>query len=84
MTEISKTETGDLDRKVADRLAGLPGVDASHVEAHVEGTTVVLEGSVDTLASARKVILGTETIDGVHDVQNHLTLTGRPDSKDQQ
>jgi len=37
---------------------------------------VVLEGAVDTIMTARKVILATETVDGVHDVDNHLTLTG--------
>ncbi len=37
---------------------------------------MVLEGAVDTIMTARKVILATETVDGVHDVDNHLTLTG--------
>lgn len=67
----------NLDNEVAARLAALPDVDASAVEAHVEGTTVVLEGAVDNIMSARKVILATETMDGVHDVENHLTLTGK-------
>lgn len=77
MTEISKTDGKDLGSEVTARLASLPDVDASAVEAHVEGTTVVLEGAVDNIMSARKVILATETLDGVHDVENHLTLTGK-------
>lgn len=76
MTETSKIESNNLGSDVAARIASLPDVDTSAVELHVEGTTVVLEGSVDTIMTARKVILATETVDGVHDVENHLTLTG--------
>lgn len=76
MTGMSNNDGKNLDSEVAARLASLPDVDASAVEAHVEGTTVVLEGAVDNIMSARKVILATETMDGVHDVENHLTLTG--------
>lgn len=76
MTGMSNNDGNNLDSEVAARLASLPDVDASAVEAHVEGTTVVLEGAVDNIMSARKVILATETMDGVHDVENHLTLTG--------
>ncbi len=76
MTGISKIDGKDLGSEVAARLQSLQDVDASAIEAHVEGTTVVLEGAVDNLMSARKVILATETVDGVHDVENHLTLTG--------
>lgn len=76
MTETSKIEDSKLGSDVAARIASLPDVDTSAVEPHVEGTTVVLEGSVDTIMTARKVILATETINGVHDVENHLTLTG--------
>ncbi len=77
MTETLKANDNDLGSKVEDRLSSLSDVDASAVEAHVEGTTVILDGSVDNLMSARKVILAAETIDGVHDVENHLTLTGK-------
>lgn len=77
MTATSKTTDTNLEDKVTSRLAALPDIDATAVEAHVDGTTVVLDGSVDNLMSARKVILAAETIDGVHDVKNHLTLTGR-------
>jgi len=79
MTGMSNNDGKNLDSEVAARLASLPDVDASAVEAHVEGTTVVLEGAVDNIMSARKVILATETMDGVHDVENHLTLTGNTD-----
>jgi osmotically-inducible protein OsmY len=81
MTDTSKMDSSELDSKVAERLAALPDVDASAVEAHTEGTTVVLEGAVDTIMSARKVVFAAETVDGVHDVENHLTLTGRPDAQ---
>jgi osmotically-inducible protein OsmY len=77
ITETSKTEGNDLGSEVAARLSALPDVDVSAIDAKLEGTTVVLEGSVDTIMSARKVILATETVDGVHDVENHLTLTGK-------
>jgi osmotically-inducible protein OsmY len=76
MTETSKIEDSKLGTDVATRIASLPDVDTSAIEPHVEGTTVVLEGEVDTIMTARKVILATETLDGVHDVENHLTLTG--------
>ena len=73
--------TGDqtaakLERKVSERLAGLPDLDASHIAPHAEGTKIILEGSVDTVFSARKAVLSTETVDGVHDVESRLTLTG--------
>ncbi|MBW9087508.1 BON domain-containing protein [Rhizobium wenxiniae] len=76
MTETSKIEDSKLSSDVAARIASLPDIDTSAVEPHMEGTTVVLEGAVDTIMTARKVILATETVDGVHDVENHLTLTG--------
>lgn len=69
----------ELEQKVTERLAGLPDVDVSHIEPHAEGTRVVLEGSVDTVFSARKAVLSAETVDGVHDVESHLTLTGTSD-----
>lgn len=78
MTEISKIGGNGLNTEVAARFAALPDVDVSDVKTRVEGTTIVLEGSVNNLMSARKLILAAETIDGVHDVENHLTLTGRP------
>lgn len=77
MTDTSKIEDTELGSKVAARLASLPDVDMSALDAHLEGSTVVLEGSIDTIMSARKVILAAETVDGVHDVENHLTLTGK-------
>ncbi|SFB37233.1 BON domain-containing protein [Rhizobium sp. NFR07] len=81
MTETSKIEGNDLGSEVAARLSALPDVDVSAVEARLDGTTVVLEGSVDTVFSARKVVFAAETIDGVHDVENHLTLTGKTDDR---
>lgn len=80
MTETSKTHADNLDSDVAERLASISGIDTSAIEAHIEGTTVILEGSVDTIMSARQVIFAAETIDGVHDVENHLTLTGKPNA----
>lgn len=71
MTETSNISGEQLGNEVTARLASLADVDASAIEARIEGTTVVLEGSVDTIMSARKVILATETMDGVHDVENH-------------
>ncbi|MBB4347501.1 MULTISPECIES: BON domain-containing protein [Rhizobiaceae] len=76
MTETSKIEDSKIGSDVAARIASLPDIDTSAVEPHVKGTTVVLEGAVDTIMTARKVILAAETVDGVHDVENHLTLTG--------
>ncbi|WP_105382321.1 BON domain-containing protein [Neorhizobium alkalisoli] len=74
---VSHAKSGaELERKVAERLAALPDVDASAIEPHAEGTKIVLEGSVDTVFSARKAVLSAETVDGVHDVESHLTLTG--------
>jgi osmotically-inducible protein OsmY len=81
MTETSKIEGSELGSEVAARLSALPDVDVSAVEARLDGTTVVLEGSVDTIMSARKIILAAETVDGVHDVENHLTLTGKTDGQ---
>ncbi len=79
--EAGKAEAGktaaELERKVTARLAGLPDVDVSQIEPHAEGTKVILEGSVDTVFSARKAVLSAETADGVHDVESHLTLTGK-------
>ncbi|MGK6316813.1 BON domain-containing protein [Neorhizobium sp. DT-125] len=79
MNATADKTAAELERKVSERLAGLPDVDASHIEPHAEGTKVILEGSVDTVFSARKAVLSAETVDGVHDVESHLTLTGRKD-----
>ncbi|MGK9051005.1 BON domain-containing protein [Neorhizobium petrolearium] len=79
MNATADKTAAELERKVSERLAGLPDVDASHIEPHAEGTKVILEGSVDTVFSARKAVLSAETVDGVHDVESHLTLTGSKD-----
>ena len=68
-----------LEQKVSERLASLPDVDASAITPYVEGTKVILEGSVDTVFTARKAVLSAETVDGVHDVESHLSLTGKTD-----
>jgi len=77
MTTEPNSGNADLEKKVTERLAKLPDVDASAIEPHAEGTKVILEGSVDTVFSARKAVLSAETVDGVHDVESHLTLTGK-------
>lgn len=77
MTANLNSGNNDLEQKVTERLAELPDVDASAIEPHVEGTKVILEGSVDTVFSARKAVLSAETVDGVHDVESRLTLTGK-------
>lgn len=77
MTTDMNGENNSLEQKVTQRLAELPDVDASAIEPHAEGTKVILEGSVDTVFSARKAVLSAETVDGVHDVESRLTLTGK-------
>lgn len=77
MNATADKTAAELEQKVSERLAALPDVDSSTIEPHAEGTKVVLEGSVDTVFSARKAVLSAETVDGVHDVESHLTLTGK-------
>lgn len=77
MNATADKSAAELEKKVSERLATLSDVDSSTIEPHAEGTKVVLEGSVDTVFSARKAVLSAETVDGVHDVESHLTLTGR-------
>lgn len=79
MNPTADKTAAELERQVFERLANLPDVDASMIEPHVEGTRVILEGSIDTVFSARKAVLSAETVDGVHDVESHLTLTGNKD-----
>ncbi|MFB9950772.1 BON domain-containing protein [Rhizobium puerariae] len=79
MNAIAGKTAAELEREVSERLADLPDVDVSHIEPHAEGTRVILEGSVDTVFSARKAVLSAETVEGVHDVESHLTLTGARD-----
>lgn len=77
MTAELNSGNTDIEKKVSERLAELPDVDATAIEPHAEGTKVILEGSVDTVFSARKAVLSAETVDGVHDVESRLTLTGK-------
>ncbi|MDR6818649.1 osmotically-inducible protein OsmY [Neorhizobium sp. 2083] len=77
MNATADKTAAELEQKVSERLAALPDVDSSTIEPHAEGTKVVLEGSVDTVFSARKAVLSAETVDGVHDVESHLALTGK-------
>jgi len=77
MTSELNNGNTDLEQKVTQRLSELPDVDASAIEPHAQGTKVTLEGSVDTVFSARKAVLSAETVDGVHDVESRLTLTGK-------
>ncbi|MGO7565015.1 BON domain-containing protein, partial [Rhizobium johnstonii] len=66
----------DLESRVNDNLENIPEVDIDSVEFHADGHVVTLEGSVETIAIARKVELGALSVDGVHHVLNKLQLTG--------
>lgn len=79
MTANNDKTEAQIEQDVAARLASLPDVDASAIHPHAEGTKIILEGSVDTVFSARKAVLSAEAVDGVHDVESHLKLTGRKD-----
>jgi BON domain len=73
---IGRDESDDLEARVTDNLENIPEVDIDSVEVHADGHTITLEGSVETIGIARKVELGTLSVDGVHHVRNHLQMTG--------
>lgn len=62
---------------VCDRLSQSEWVDASDIEVHVEGETVVLDGSVH---SSHERVLASDVIrdiSGVGRIANHLLVAGR-------
>jgi hypothetical protein len=58
---------------VCERLAD-DRLDASNIDVHLEGTEVVLEGTVETKRDKRRAEDLVENVPGVTDVQNHLVV----------
>ena len=58
------------------RQAIAEGLDPDSIDIHVDGHTVTLEGSVETIGMARKVELGALSVDGVRHIRNRLETTG--------
>lgn len=73
---IDRDESDELEARVTENLENIPDVDVDSVEVHADSHTVTLEGSVETIGIARKVELGTLSVDGVRRVRNHLRMTG--------
>lgn len=59
---------------VCERLADDDRLDASNIDVRLEGTEVVLEGTVETKRDKRRAEDLVENIPGVTNVQNHLVV----------
>ena len=62
---------------VCDRLSDHPALDASNIDIKVEGSEVVLTGTVNTREDKRRAEDLAESISGVTNVQNQLRVTHR-------
>jgi len=73
---IDRDESDELEARVTEILENIPDVDIHSIDVHVDGHTVTLEGTVETLEIARKVELAALAIDGVRQVHNKMGTTG--------
>ena len=73
---INRDDSDDLEVRVFENLENIEGLDPDSIDIHVEGHTVTLEGSVETIGMARKVELGALSVDGVRHIRNRLETTG--------
>lgn len=70
--------SGDRIREdVCDRLSDNPTLDASDIEVKVEGTDVILSGTVESRADKRRAEDLAESVSGVSNVQNQLRVSHR-------
>lgn len=76
----------DLEERVTEALSQLKDIDIDSIDVHAHGRTIIIEGSVETIQMARRLVLCAEAVDGVHDVKSKLELTGldahMPDDED--
>lgn len=73
---INRDESDELEARVTEILESIPEVDIDSIDVHVDGHTVTLEGTVETIEIARKVELSALAIDGVRQVHNKIGTTG--------
>ena len=69
---------------VCDRLSDHPMIDASEIDIRVEGTEVILSGTVDSKEDKRRAEDIAESISGVTNVQNQLKVNPRNWSDDRE
>jgi osmotically-inducible protein OsmY len=74
ITIDNPVEPQDVSEEIADALAQSPRIDAHHITVKVNGRTVVLEGSVRSLAERDDVESAAWTAPGVNCVENHLVV----------
>lgn len=69
-------DSDDLEERVTDAISNLGDIDMDSIEVQAHGTVIVLEGSVDDISAARRVVLCAQAVSGVHDVRSKLQLLG--------
>ncbi|MBW9117645.1 BON domain-containing protein [Rhizobium cauense] len=73
---IDRDESDELEARLTETLENIPDVDIDSIDVHVDGHTVTLEGTVETIEIARKVELAALAVDGVRQVHNKIETTG--------
>ena len=63
--------------QVCDRLSDSPTLDASNIEIKVDGSEVILTGTVESRRDKRLAEDLAETVSGVRDIHNQLRIEER-------
>jgi len=73
---IGLEDSDDIEERVSNALTLIDDIDIDSIEVRVVGTTVHLEGNVDTDELSRRAELTALKIAGVHKVRNELQVIG--------
>lgn len=72
--EFFEGNQADLETRVAHCLATVDGLDASDVTVVAKGNTIMLSGSVATIEEAERAEEAANTVEGVAEVVNRITV----------
>lgn len=71
-----QSDNDDLEVRVTEFLDTMEGVDTNNIDVRAHGSTIVLEGAVETIDIARKIELAVLSFKGVRHVRNRLRAVG--------
>jgi hypothetical protein len=71
-----QSDSDDLELRVTEFIETMEGVDTNNIDVRAHGSTIVLEGAVETIDIARKIELAVLSFKGVRHVRNGLRAIG--------
>lgn len=73
---VRRIDSDDLEAIVTEKLEAFDDVDITSIDVHADGQTVTIEGTVETLATSRRIAAMILALPGVRHVHNNLQTIG--------